>query len=117
MSVVPDREGPQIKTGRESGFCSWLNLNPHACTAVNNAFTGESRETNGTKWPFRITNEIKSPKSQQVHGFFIDKTDVSHDHPAERQEEHPPGMLFLNEWAYEDSNLGPHPYQGCALAS
>ena len=26
-------------------------------------------------------------------------------------------MLFSGKWAYEDSNLGPHPYQGCALAS
>ncbi len=24
------------------------------------------------------------------------------------------GVIF--EWAHEDSNLGPHPYQGCALA-
>jgi hypothetical protein len=24
---------------------------------------------------------------------------------------------LVSEWAHEDSNLGPHPYQGCALAN
>ena len=27
------------------------------------------------------------------------------------------GEALQRQWAHEDSNLGPHPYQGCALAN
>lgn len=26
-------------------------------------------------------------------------------------------VIFVNKWAILDSNQGPHPYQGCALAT